>query len=128
MAHMSNLAARNGLDEASVVSKAAARAAAQLGLTNAALAKVLGLSEASVSRLRAGEYAPEPGSKAFELAVLFLRLFRGLDALVGGDTEAARSWLQTENLALRGRPLSLIQTIPGLMHAVQYVDARRARI
>ena len=114
--------------EAHVVGKAAVRAAAHLGLTNVVLGKVLGLSEASVSRLQRGTYALEPDSKHFELAVLFVRLFRGLDAIVGGDTAAARSWLRTPNLALRDTPLALIQTIQGLAQAVQYVDARRARV
>jgi hypothetical protein len=112
--------------EARVVGKAAFRAAQHLGLSNAALARVLGISEASVSRLQAGGYLL--GRKHFELAVLFVRLFRGLDAIVGGDAESARSWLRTRNLALRGEPLALIQTVQGLAEAVQYVDARRARV
>ena len=58
--------------EAVVVSKAATRAAAHLHLTNTALAKVLGISEASASRLRGGTFVLEAGSKPFELAVLLL--------------------------------------------------------
>jgi uncharacterized protein (DUF2384 family) len=128
MRSSSSLTTRNPLSEGHVVSKAAARAATQLQLTNAVLAKTLGVSEASASRLKSGAFTPEPGTKPFELAVLFVRLFRGLDAIVGGDANSARSWLQTENLALRDRPISLIQTVQGLMQVVQYVDARRARI
>ncbi len=115
-------------DEARVVAKATARAAALLGLSNAELAHTLGLSEASASRLRAGTYQPAPRSKPFELAVLLLRLFRGLDALVGGDRDTARAWMRAPNAALRADPLSLIQTVQGLVTVVQYVDARRARI
>jgi hypothetical protein len=89
---------------------------------------VLGLSEASISRMRAGKFSLEQSPKAFELSVLFVRLFRGLDAIVGGDAAAARSWLRTENTALRGTPISLIQSVIGLTQTVQYVDARRARI
>ncbi len=59
---------------------------------------------------------------------MFVRLFRGLDAIVGGDAESAGSWLRADNLALRGKPLDLIQTVQGLAQAVQYVDARRARV
>jgi hypothetical protein len=128
MRRQRNLLAADAPAEVAVVSKAAARAATHLGLSNAVLAKVLGISEASVSRLRGGSFAPDADSKPFELAVLFVRLFRGLDAIVGGDEEAARSWLHSDNLALRAKPLSLIQTIPGLVQVVQYVDARRARI
>ena len=38
-----------------------------------------------------------PGTKAFELAVLFVRLFRLLDATVGGDPHVARAWLSNAN-------------------------------
>jgi hypothetical protein len=114
--------------EAQVVARAAIRAAALLDIPNTVLAKVLGVSEASISRMRAGRFSLEQSPKAFELSVLFLRLFRGLDAIVGGDTAAARSWLRAENTALRGTPITLIQSVTGLTQTVQYVDARRARI
>ena len=115
-------------DEAAVVGKAVLRAADRLGLRNAALADILGLSEATMSRLKSGDYFLNRNSKAYELAILVIRLFRGLDAIVGGDTAALRSWMGTENKALHGQPISLIRTITGLSLAVQYVDARRARI
>lgn len=115
-------------DQARIIGKAVVRAAEQLGLRNVTLAGILGLSEASISRLRTEDYRLETSSKPFELAVLFVRLFRGLDAIVGGDAAAARSWMITENSALHGKPVSLIGTISGLVLAVQYVDARRARI
>ena len=114
--------------ESQVVAKAAIRAAALLDISNTVLAKVLGVSEASISRMRTGKFSPEPSSKAFELSVLFVRLFRGLDAIAGGDAVAARSWLRTENTALHGKPITLIQSVTGLTQTVQYVDARRARI
>lgn len=121
-------ASEGDANEARVVAKATTRAAALLGLSNAELARTLGLSEASASRLRAGTYQPPSHSKQFELAVLLLRLFRGVDALVGGDRDTARAWMRAPNTALRADPLSLIQTVQGLVMVVQYVDARRARI
>jgi hypothetical protein len=103
-------------------------AAARLGVSNKALAAIIGLSEASVSRMGSGAYTLVPGEKAFELSVLFVRLFRALDAIVHGDEAVAQAWLRNENTALGGRPLTLIQSIPGLVHAVAYLDARRARV
>lgn len=114
--------------ESRVLSKAASRAAEHLAVPNTVLARILGLSEASVSRLKSGQYSVPADSKPFELAQLFVRLFRSLDAITGGDDEASRSWLRSHNLALRGRPIDLIQTIPGLLGAVAYVDSRRARL
>lgn len=115
-------------DEATVVTKAALRAAGRLGVTNRLLAGILGLSEASVSRMGSGAYLLTPGDKPFELAVLFLRLFRSLDAIVGGDQAAARAWLQSENTALGAAPIGLIPSLAGLVNVVGYLDARRALV
>ena len=115
-------------ERSAVVSKAVARAAELLGLTNAALARTIGVSEATASRLRSGRYALEPGSKPYELALLLVRLFRALDAVVGGDAVSLRSWMAAANHALGGVPRDLVQTAAGLVATVNYVDAARARI
>lgn len=111
-----------------VVTKAALRAASQLGMTNKAFANVVGLSEATVSRMRSNAYELQPDQKAYELALLFVRLYRSLDAIVGGDDAVAGAWLANRNTALRGEPLTLIQTVPGLMNVIQYLDSRRALV
>ena len=113
---------------AAVVSKAVVRAARFLGLNNSALASVIGLSEATISRLASGAYMLDPGSKAYELALLLIRLFRGLDAIVGGEEEPMRGWMRSPNLALGGVPAEQVRTIAGLMNAVAYVDSARARL
>src|SRR5690606_21942425 len=74
-----------------VLARAVLAAAARLGVRQRALAAVLGSSEASVSRLQHGRRI-EPASKEGELALLFLRLYRSLDALVGGNDSQARAW------------------------------------
>ena len=115
-------------ERSAVVSKAVSRAADLLGLTNAVLARTIGVSGATASRLRAGHYLLEPGTKPYELALLLIRLFRSLDAVVGGDEPSLRSWMVTANRALGGVPRNLVQTATGLVAAVDYVDAARARI
>lgn len=115
-------------DEAAVVTKATLRAADRLGLKSAAVARVIGVSEPTLSRMRRGDYLLSRDQKPFELAVLFIRLYRSLDAIVDGDDKVARSWMRNENTALKGRPLELIQSIAGLTHVIQYLDARRAVI
>lgn len=111
------------VDQAAVVTKATLRAATLLGLTNKLLATVIGVSEATVSRMRRGDYVLQCGQKSFELAVLFVRLYRSLDAIVGGDDAVAGSWLNNQNTVLDAKPLALIQTVPGLINVIQYLDA-----
>jgi hypothetical protein len=117
---------RHAASEGLVVTKAVVRAAALLGLSNKILARVVGLSEATVSRMSGGTYLLAPGDKAYELAVLFVRLYRDLDAMVDGDEGVARAWLRNPNLALGDTPLALIQTVTGLVRTLAYLDARRA--
>jgi hypothetical protein len=113
---------------AAVVSKAATRAATILGLNNATLARVLGVSAASITRLQAGSYTLAADSKPYELALLLIRLFRGLDALLAGEAPAIQSWMRTANLALGDTPQARIVSVAGLVEAVDYVDSARARL
>ena len=115
-------------DEGRVLAKAALRAADHLGVKAKTLGSVIGLSEPTVSRLKRGEFLLERGTKPFELAVLFVRLYRSLDAIVGGDETVARAWLRNENTALDGKPIEKIQTVAGLVDAIAYLDARRAAV
>jgi transcriptional regulator with XRE-family HTH domain len=114
--------------QAEVLTKAALKACEHLELSSRILARIFGVSEATISRLRNGQRLLEPNEKSFELAVLFVRLYRALDAIVGGDDAVAAMWLRNENTALNDRPLNLIQSLAGLMHVIQYLDARRALI
>lgn len=114
------------VSESAVVTKATIRAAERLGVKNKVLARIIGVSEATISRMKQGDYPLEPTQKPFELAVLFVRLFRSLDAMTGGDEKVASSWLVNENTALSGKPIDLVQTISGLGNVIQYLDARRA--
>lgn len=123
--HLTNASAPG---RGAVLSKAATRAAARLGLSGKLLSKVLGLSEAQVSRMRKGEVALSEHTKAFELAALLVRVFRSLDAIVGGDETAAKAWIFSENSALGARPIDRMISVQGLADVVTYLDARRAPI
>ena len=139
-------AARAHPDEDAILAAAVSRAAEHLGIPNRRLAAVVGISEASLSRMARGGFAPRRGDKEFELCALFLRLFRSLDAFVGGDREAARAWLRAPNVGLAALPpedyrlpreelarlgkipLDEILTIPGLLGVIDYLDSRRGSV
>lgn len=118
----------NDVEESHALSTAMGRIATCWQLTNEQMAAALGISAASASRLKAGNYPLKRGDKAFELGQYILRLFRSLDALLGSDDRAARSWLRTENLDLEAKPIDLIKTVHGLTMVADYVDDFRAKI
>src|SRR3954469_12805990 len=91
--------------KARVVAKALVRAAGLLEISQKEMHAILGMSESTVSRLFKGEARIKPHEKSFELAALFLRIFRSLDALVGGREDKARAWLTSPNSHLGGIPL-----------------------
>ena len=102
------------------------RAALRLGLNQRELAAVLGLSPSTLSRLPRRPL--DPASKEGELAVMFVRLYRSLDALLGGDAEKGRRWLHAPNHHLGGVPADLVRTIAGLVHVIEYLDAMRGKV
>lgn len=120
--------AADSLEKAQVLTNAVTRIAELWGLSNARLGMILGVSMATASRLRTGQSQLDPANKSFEAAQFLLRLFRSLDALLGSDDVAAKSWLATENLDLGGKPIEQIETMRGLMAVCDYVDFYRARV
>ena len=114
-------------EAATVLSKAVARAAERLDISRSLLAKVLGVSPATITRLYSGNYLLDQGRKEWDFALLFVRVFRSLDSIVG-DEITARNWLKSENRGLNGRPIELIRNTEGLVRVVQYLDASRGLI
>jgi hypothetical protein len=113
--------------DAALLTRAFFRAAQQLGLSQKDASRVLGLSPATVSRAAAGRPLAQ-GSKESEIALQFLRIYRSLDALVGGNADHARAWLAAENKHLGGAPGELIASITGIVRVAEYLDAMRGRL
>jgi len=114
-------------DPAAVLTRATLRAAERLNFSQRELASLLGVSAASLSRL-VGRRRIDPQSKEGELAALFVRVFRSLDSLVGGDESAAQRWLRADNVHLGGVPAELMASVTGMVRVVDYLDALRGRL
>jgi len=128
---MDNLAYVDGrpVDVAAVLTKAFLNAGDLLELSQRELADIVGVSEATLSRVcRTDSKNLEEGTKTFELAVWFVRIYRSLDALVGGNTEKARAWLRAPNVHLGAPPVELLKTIGGITDVARYLDAMRGRV
>jgi len=110
-------------DENLVVTKALLNAAKELGLTQADVGAVVGKDRTAISR-----NGIDPDSKAGELALLLIRAYRALFALVGGDPGQMRHWMRTDNLHVGGVPAEQIRTVQGLLRVVGYLDAIRGRV
>lgn len=114
------------VDSGFVLAKATARASELLGLSGAALSRIIGLSEATVSRILQGDKAIDPTKKEGELALLLVRVYRSLDALVGTDDQKRIAWMKGHNKALGGVPMQLIERADGLVATLNYLDGMRA--
>ncbi len=114
-------------DHSRVLAEATLNAASFLGLTTERLGSVLGRDRTSITRLKKAPVI-EPQSKTGELALLFIRAYRGLFAILGGNQSAMRAWLKQPNQALHGTPAELITSVSGLAATVQYIDAMRGKI
>lgn len=110
-----------------VLTKAVLRSADLLGLRQQDLAAIIGVSAATVSRLRGGQTI-DPSTKAGECALLFLRVYRSLDALVGGREPQARAWFEAHNTHLGEVPARLVRRVEGLVRVAEYLDAMRGRL
>lgn len=109
-----------------VLTKATIRVAEQLELGQGELARVLGISAPTVSRMFKGKWLiSEKETKTWELAVMLVRVFRSLGAMVGGSEEHVKEWFHADNAHLGGVPANLAFTIEGLTNVARYLDAMR---
>ena len=119
----------SAVDEKSrVLTEALLNSANLLGITRTKLAEAVGVSDATMARIARFEAPLKAGTKTFEFGVMIVRIFRSLDAIVAGDEASMKSWRQTRNIALGARPLDLIAKTDGIVHVLDYLDARRAPI
>src|SRR5699024_10956947 len=98
-----------------VLTQSTIRAATLLGLTNGELARIIGVSKATVSRYRQASASIAPASKPGQLALLLVRVFRALDPLVGSDGAMRKAWMRSGNQALHGVPAELMLRPEGLV-------------
>lgn len=110
------------IDQDEVLTDAFLNAGEKLGLTRKQLGQVVGRDR---TRLKDGiRVASKPG----ELALLFIRCYRGLYALVDGDESIMRHWMTTPNYGTGGIPLEQVQTAAGLVAVMNYLDAIRGKV
>ncbi len=110
-------------DQAGILAEALSNAGQQLGLNQSELGEIIGKDRSAISRGRI-----DPASKSGELALLFVRCYRALFVLVGGDPAQMRHWMHTPNHGTGGIPAEQVKRIAGLVEVVQYLDAIRGKL
>jgi len=122
-------AANPAAERRRVLTGATLKAAELLDIRQAVLARLLGISAPQVSRMAKGSYLLDENRKEWELAALFVRLYRALDSITVNSLDEARAWLNSRNHGLNGeKPVALITSAMGLVRVVDYLDASRARL
>src|SRR5688572_22423634 len=111
-----------------VLTSALLRAADFWELSQGALAQILHVSPATVSRWFGRHSRVGAESAEGQLAKLLLRVFRSLDTLVGGQPEKAKAWLRSPNHHLGAVPQERLRTVEGLVHVAEYLDAMRGTV
>ncbi len=110
------------VDSGAVLTKALLNAGRAMGLSQAHIGEVIGKDRTSLRRKLNRE------SKSGELALLLIRVYRALYALMGGNAGDIRHWLHTENHHTGGVPAEQIKQLQGLIRVLEYLDAMRGRI
>jgi len=111
-----------------VLTKAILKLADFYGLTGKDLYQIIGLSESMVTRLKQGKAFISPASKEGEIALLLLRVYRGLNSLLGNNHDKARLWLTSDNKYFNKKPIEQLKSVSGLVDVVNYIDAMRGKL
>ena len=108
-----------------VLSKALIKVAVNLGLNQRELSEIIGSSKSEISRLFHGKIVVSPNTKEGECALMLIRIYRSLNALLGEDERQCQEWFQNYNTHLGDKPKDLSKKIIGLAGIVVYLDAMR---
>ena len=115
-------AQEQSIDDRAVLSKSLLNAGKAFGMSQAEIGQVIGKDRTSIAR------GIDPKSKAGELALLLIRCYRSLYVLVGGNSDDIKHWMHTKNRHTGGIPVKQVQTVQGLNHVVEYLDAMRGKV
>ena len=114
----------NSVVHTKVVAKALIRTKDELSLSSETVGQIIGTDASTISRI--GKNQDMKANKSLEAALLLIRVYRSLYALMGGSKAAMAHWLNTENIDFKEqRPVDCMKNWVGLVEVVQYLDAMR---
>jgi hypothetical protein len=105
--------------DAQLVAEACSRAAQVLGLSASVLSELLSTHQSSADGIE-----QDPKTREGDPALLFLRIYRSLHSLCGGDQRLMRHWIEQPNRHLGEQsPRLLLARIDGLNCIADYLDS-----
>ena len=120
--------AATSVEKQAVLRKALLNVSERLAINQKTLGSIIGMSPASIHRLYVGTSQLIPDSKAGEISLQLIRIFRSLDAILGGDEDNCRSWFNSFNQHLSGIPAQLVMRVDGLVAVADYLDFMRGKL
>lgn len=120
---MGDIQATKTNDKQTIVMKAYTNAYKTMGISDGHAAKLIGVGRSTLLR----KISFEAQSKQSELQILFIRLYRSMFALFGGDLISMKHWFEHKNKHIRGIPKDLCFTVTGLVNVNAYLDALRGK-
>ena len=111
------------VDDRQVLGKALFNAAIALGISKTEAAEIVGRDRTGISR-----DGIDPKTKAGELALMFIRVYRGLYAVVGGGPVNMKHWVDTKSEQFGQSPREMMNSCQGLTRVVMYIDAIRGKV
>lgn len=114
----------SGPERDTVVRKALMNVGKMLDIAPDVLGAIVGRNKSSLYRAN----GLKADSKHGELALVLIRCYRALYALMGGNEEAMRHWFHTHNHHTAGVPIEQVQSLEGLMSVSRYLDGIRGKI
>jgi hypothetical protein len=109
-------------DKADVLGRSALAAGECLGLSHREVGEVVGRNRSTIDRNGIG-----PDTKSGQLALLLIRIYRSLYALMGGEEANMRHFMQTANRGTGGVPGEQVRDVQGLVRVCEYLDAIRGK-
>ena len=113
-------------DAGLVVMKAFVNACSHLGIGQEKMAKIIGVNRTTLNRNMNKGW--DENTKTYEIQLLFIRAYRSLFAVLGGNQEAMKQWLASYNNYLRGKPLDMVERVDGISMINMYLDAMRGKV
>ena len=109
-------------NKATVLGEAVLNAGSKLGLNPDEVGRIIGRNRTTIVR-----NGVDPSTPNGQLAMLLVRIYRGLYVLVGGRDDEMRHWMRTRVRTLQGVPAEMIRDVAGLVRVTEYLDAMRGK-